>query len=139
MILLILERLGTESVREHEFRVLQYQMIFILICYSKISLKIIRTITLEKFKKILESAFLIHPKGIQLIKEKIHIYQTFFNVYPTLGCSLNTKKISLMAYTTFSNILNIELRRILIELGRYNEGDELITIPSLLNKKNCFF
>ena len=140
-ILHLLERLGTDSVRQSEYRVLQYQMIFLFICYSKLNLKDIRTLTLEKLKNMMEeeSTSLIHFKGIELLKEKIHIYETFFKVYPALGCSLNTKKISMMAYTTFSNILNIELRRILIELNLYNEGDELITISSLLNKKNSFF
>lgn len=89
---------------------------------------------LDQLKSLMQSSKDIHPKGIQLLKEKMELMEIFFEKYPSLGCSLNTKYIFLMAYTTFSTIINEELKRVLIELNRYEEGINLITTGTLKNR-----
>ena len=47
----------------------------------------------------------------------------FFKKYDYLGCYLvNNNSAKIMAYSTFSTMINDELKRVSIQLNRYQEG-----------------
>jgi len=114
----ILSKVGKNSLRNSEYRIIQFQIIYILIAYSNLNTKSIRTLDFEQLKSLLNSSTTFHPKGIELLKEKMVFIEIFFEKYPSLGCCLKNHKIQLMVYIAFSSMINEELKRVLLELKK---------------------
>lgn len=127
----ILSIVGNNSQRFPEYRVIQYQIIFIFLACSKIKLKYIRSLTLEQIKSALLSSEVLDRKGLPLIKEKMPLIEIFFEKYSHLGCSLKKKTSSLMTYQRFVSMVSDELKRVLKELNRVEEGLDLIKTGTL--------
>ena len=132
----ILSLVGNNSQRYPEYRIIQFQIIFILLACSTIKLKDLRTLNLEQIKSLLVSPQDLSPKGVELLKEKMKLIEIFYQKYSSLGCCLKKKYPSLMSYTTFSSIINDELKRVLlvlVELKKYKVEMDLITPMNLKN------
>ena len=119
----ILSLLGEESTRNSEYRIIQFQIVFILLSYSKVKIKNIRIMNKEQLNSLINSIHDIDPKGREKLLERMHMIDFFFKKYDYLGCYLvNNNSAKIMAYSTFSTMINDELKRVSIQLNRYQEG-----------------
>lgn len=112
----ILSLVGNNSLRFQDYRIIQFQIVFIFLGYSKLKLRDLRTMSLEKLNSFLISRNIVSPKGIELLKARKELIEIFFEKHPYLGSCLKTKSSSLISPTSFSTMVNEELKRVLLIL-----------------------
>jgi hypothetical protein len=130
----ILSIVGNNSLRFQEYRIIQFQIIFIFLAYSNLKLKDLRIMSLEKLNDFLLAPKILSPKGVQLLNDRKELIQIFFEKHPYLGSCFKTKSSSLISSTSFSTMINEELKRvvlILVKLNKYKVGMDLITPTNL--------